>query len=144
MWSVTDGGDPTAIRALVVHADDVVTALEANERRDAGAVLRVTPPFAARMRGRIHVAGTEGEYGDPRPIHVAPERLVADPPPFPTPDGTADELRANGETYTPERHRERHEARVASWRAAIRERIVAETTVDTPAGAHAVAVKSLG
>jgi hypothetical protein len=141
---VTDDGDPTAIRALVVHADDVVTALEANERRGAGAVLRVTPPFVARMRARLHVTGAEGEYGDPRPLHVPPERLVADPPPFPTPDATADEFRASEESYTPERHRERHETRVAEWRAAVRERIRPEATIETPAGTHAVAVETLG
>lgn len=141
---VVEGSDPTVIRALVVTAEDVVTALEANERRDAGAVVRVTPPFAARMRARLHVAGAEGAYDEPRPIHVPPDRLVADPPPFPSPDDTADELRASGEAYTPERHRQRHESRVAAWRATVRERIVAEATVETPAGPHAVAVKTLG
>ncbi|MFB6191725.1 MAG: hypothetical protein ABEI11_00205 [Haloarculaceae archaeon] len=144
MSGVTDDGDPTAIRALVVNAEDVVAALEANERRDAGAVLRVTPPFAARMRARLHVAGGEGEYDEPKPVHVSPDRLVADPPPFPTPDGTADELRGSEEPYTRERHRARHEERVASWRAAARERIVTEATIDTPAGDHEVAVKTLG
>ena len=137
-------GDPTVIRVLVVTAEDVVTALEANERRDAGAVVRVTPPFAARMRARLHVAGAEGEYDEPRPIHVPPGRLVADPPPFPTPDDTADELRASDAGYTPERHHERHGARVTAWRDTVRDRIVAEATLRTPAGPHTVAVKTLG
>ena len=41
-----ESDDPTVIRSLAVTADDVVAALEANERRDAAAVLRVTPPFS--------------------------------------------------------------------------------------------------
>lgn len=135
--------DPTDVRLLVVTAEDVVTALEANERRDAGAVLRATPPFAGRMRARLHLAGHEGEYGDPAPLHVPPERLVADPPVFPDPDDTEDELRAAGD-YSVERHREAHAEAVEAWRAAVREALVERATVETPDGPHELDVATLG
>lgn len=130
---------------LVVHADDVVTALEANARRDAGAVLRVTPPFAGRMRARLHLDGREADYGDPAPLHVPPEAFVADAPPFPDPDDTEDELRDDPDAeYTPERHKEAHAAAVEAWRAVVRDHIADTATVETPAGPHAVDVATLG
>lgn len=135
--------DPTAIRSLAVHADDVLAALEANARRDAGAVLRVTPPFSGRMRARLHLEGRGREYDDPEPLHVPPDRLVAGLPPFPTPDDTEDALRARGE-YTPERHRERHERAVDGWRRATRARLREVATIDTLAGEHRVSVSILG
>lgn len=141
------GDDPTRIRSLAVTAEDLLAALEANARRDAGAVLRVTPPFSGRMRARLHLAGAEGGYdATPRPLHVAPERfLTEDAPAFPSVDETEDDLRsAPDETYTPERHRERHEQRVDAWRSAVREHVREETTVETPAGEVAVTVSLLG
>lgn len=140
-----ESDDPTAVRVLAVTVDDVVTALEANERRDAGAVLRVTPPFSGRMRARIHVEGGEGEYDDTEPIHVPPERFVEDVPPFPTPDETADELRSDpAATYTPEEHRRRHERRVERWRETVRQSLEERITVETPAGTIEVEVAALG
>lgn len=137
--------DPTDVRVLVVHVDDVVTALEANARRDAGAVLRVTPPFAGRMRARLHLDGREADYGDPAPLHVSPEAFIADAPPFPDPDDTEDELREDPDAeYTPARHREAHATAVETWRAALRETIVDTATVETPAGPHGVDVATLG
>ena len=140
--------DPTVVRSLAVHADDVVSALEANAVRDAGAVLRVTPPFNGRMRARLHLAGGEGSYDtDPEPIHVPPERLVDEAAPtYPTPDETADELREReGEAaYTTDRHREFHAERVEAWRAAVREHLTERTTIPTAEGAHEVAVLTLG
>lgn len=139
--------DPTAIRVLAVHADDVVSALEANAARDARAVLRVTPPFAGRMRARLHLAGAEGAYeGDPEPLHVDPGRLVEDEAPdYPTPDRTEDELRSDPETtYTPETHREYHERRVEEWRERVREHVRERAAVGTPAGPHEVRVTTLG
>lgn len=137
--------DPTVLRVLAVTTDDVVTALEANERRDAGAVLRVTPPFSGRMRARIHLDGSESEYDDPRPLHVPPERFLETVPAFPSPDETEDELRSDPEeTYTPERHRTRHEDAVAAWRDRVRAAMCEETTVETPAGAHGVRIATLG
>jgi hypothetical protein len=135
--------DPTAVRTLAVRTDDVVTALEANERRDAGAVLRVTPPFAGRMRARLHVEG-ERDYDPPEPLHVRPERLVGSVPPLPTPDDTEDAIRSDPETtYSRERHRERHERAVERWRAAVRDAVVGTATVETPSGPHEVAVTTL-
>ena len=136
--------DPTVVRVLAIHTDDIVTALEANARRDAGAVLRVTPPFGGRMRARLHLAGKEAAYGDPAPLHVDPEGLV-DAPPYPDPDQTEDDLRADPEaSYTPDRHRERHEAAVAAWRETVRASIRERATIDTPAGAHEVEIRTLG
>ncbi|MFC5365691.1 hypothetical protein [Salinirubrum litoreum] len=138
--------DPRVIRSVAVTTADVVTALEANSRRDAGAVLRITPPFAPRMRARLHRAGGEGDYGDgPRPIHVDPAALVRDRPPFPTPDDTEQALRADPDTeYSADRHRERHVERVEQWREAVRERVVESVTLSLVDGDHEVTVKALG
>lgn len=139
--------DPTVIRVLAVHADDVVSALEANASRDARAVLRVTPPFNGRMRARLHLAGAEGGYDtDPEPLHVEPERLVDDgAPAYPTPDRTEDELRSGPEgAYTPEAHRDYHADRVETWRERVREHLLEHATVETPAGSHEVRVATLG
>jgi hypothetical protein len=63
--------DPATIRSVAVTVDDVLTALEARQRTDTRAVLRVTPPFAGRMRARLHVVGDQepdaghGPGGDP-------------------------------------------------------------------------------
>jgi hypothetical protein len=140
-----ESDDPTVVCVLAVTAEDVLTALEANARRNAGAVLRVTPPFSGRMRARLHLEGTEREYEDPPPLHVPPERFVRTVPPFPTPDETADELRSDpGATYSRARHRERHENAVEVWRERIRESLLEETTIRTPAGARTVRVAVLG
>ena len=135
--------DPTTVRSVAVTRDDVVRALELRERGGPRAVLRVTPPFAGRMRARLHVEGREGEYDDPAPLHVAPERLVRGPPPFPTVDEAEDALRAASE-YSLDRQRERHERAVEGWRRAVGERIVDETAVETAVGTHWVDVKTLG
>jgi hypothetical protein len=139
--------DPTVIRVLAVHADDVVSALEANATRDVRAVLRVTPPFAGRMRARLHLAGAEGGYDThPEPIHVPPERLVEDDAPgYPTPDRTEDELRSEpGEAYTPGDHREYHTRRVEGWREDVRASVRERAAIPTPTGPHEVRVATLG
>lgn len=139
------GGSVGEVRALAVTTGDVVTALEANERRGRDAVLRVTPPFTGRMRARLHLAGAEGAYEGPsRPVHIDPERLVRDPPAFPSVDETGDELRASEEAYSRERHRERHEAAVAEWRAAVRDALVERATISTGDGRREVDVSYLG
>lgn len=136
------GPDPTAIRSLAVTVDDVVTAVEAR-REGRPVVLRVTPPFHARMRARLHVA--DGDRDDPDAIHLDPGRLLADAAPdYPTPSETEDRLRSTDREYTPAAHREVHEAAVASWREAVRGHLVATLVLETPDGDHAVDVKPLG
>lgn len=57
--------DPRTVDVLVVHADDVVAALAATAQ-GRETVLRVTPPFRARQRARIHVVeGVDGADGAP-------------------------------------------------------------------------------
>ena len=136
--------DPETIRSIAVTVDDVVTALEARQRSDTEAVLRVTPPFAGRMRARLHVVGGEGEYDDGiEPIHLRPERFVSpDVPSVPTVDETADELRARGE-YSVDDHRAFHADVVESWRETVREALVGQVAVEAAAASHAVTVKYL-
>jgi hypothetical protein len=133
--------DPTAIRSIAVTVDDVVTALEATRRSGRRTVLRVTPPFSARMRARLH--RPTGNEDATAAITLDPAALVADPPPYPDPDDTEDRLRAAGE-YTTDRHHDRHAAAVREWRAAVRGAVVDTVTLPTDAGTHQVAVKRLG
>ncbi len=140
-----ESDDPTVIGVLAVTTEDIVTAIEANERRGADAVLRVTPPFSGRMRARLHLDGAESEYDDPAPLHLEPDRFVGAVPAFPSPDDTEDEIRSDPEvTYSPERHRERHEAAVEAWREEVREAVLDAVTVRTPSGGHDVRVATLG
>ena len=137
--SASGGADPTAIHAVAVTVDDVVTALEATRRSDRRTVLRITPPFSGRMRARLH-RPTGDEDGA---IHLDPSALVADLPAYPDPDETADRLRAAGE-YTTERHHDRHAAAVQEWRVAAREAIVDTVALPTEDDSHRVEVKRLG
>lgn len=133
------------IRSIAVHREDVVTALEANQQGDSGAVLRVTPPFSGRMRARLHVEHTDEYDATPAPIHVPPSRLVADPPVYPTPDTTEERLRGHDDIdYTVERHHERHAAAVADWRESVADAIAESVTLDGAFGSHRVAVAVLG
>lgn len=139
-----ESDDPTVVRVLAVTTGDVLSALEANERRGAEAVLRVTPPFSGRMRARLHLEGAESEYDDPAPLHIPPERFVHTVPPFPDPDETEDRLRSEPDTtYSPARHRERHERAVGTWRQQVRDALVEETTIGTPAEDRTVRVARL-
>ncbi len=143
--SNVESDDFADVRVLAVTVGDVVAALEANERRDAGAVLRVTPPFSGRMRARLHLDGAESRYDDPSPIHVPPEQFVETIPPFPDPDETEDDLRADPDVaYSPERHRTYHESVVENWREQVREALVERVTIETLAGQHAVRITPLG
>lgn len=137
-------GDYRTIRSIAVHTDDIVTAVEANHTAGPRTVLRVTPPFAPRMRARIHVEH-EREYAGPlTPLHIDPQRLV-DAPPYPTPDATEERLRDDPEVeYTVERHHERHTEAVDEWRAALTDRVVESVELDGDHGPHAVAVAALG
>jgi len=156
--------DPRRIESLAVTESDVVDALEAAARGGREIVLRVTPPLSGRMRARLHDAGVvDAEDGlggtpsgatdagsdaerapDAAPIHVPPERFVADAPAYPSVDDTEDELRASKTPYTRERHRERHQATVEEWRATVRERLVGEVTLDIDVGSTTVSVAYLG
>ena len=150
-----DPDDRTAVRSIAVTAGDVVAAYEATRQAGRQAVLRVTPPFSGRMRARLHVsdavtgaeAAAEADPGraGPEPIEIAPGDLLADAPPYPTPDDTEDELRADpADEYTPERHRERHEAALADWREQARRSIVDSVTVESAGASHEVDVAVLG
>ena len=150
--------DPRRIGSVAVTGSDVIDALEATARGGREIVLRITPPFSGRMRARLHDAGavdaaddpgaapggSDGDATDAAPVHLPPERLVADPPAYPTVDDTEDELRASDTPYTRERHRERHQAAVEKWRATVRERLVEAVTIDTDAGPTTVSVSYLG
>ena len=130
---------------MAVRVDDVATALETNLRSPARTVLRLTPPFAPRMRARLH-RPIDGEYDDrddALPVHVDPTALVSSVPPYPEPDETAEELDA-GEAYSAEVHRRRHQRAVDEWRSEIADRFVDEVVLDTPNGPHRVEVKPLG
>jgi len=137
--------DPRRIRTLAVTAEDVVAALEARAQRDRPVVLRATPPFSGRMRARLHVV--TGEYDEsPAPLHVDPEALLDDAAPtYPRPADTEDELRADPDAeYTVERHHERHEAAVTTWRETVTDHVRDTATVETPDGPHEVGVTLLG
>ncbi len=138
--------DPRRISSVVVTTDDAVTALEAVRRSDRPVVLRVTPPFAGRMRARLHVEGSGGGYdGDAEPIHVSPEELVTDDaPPYPEVDATEDDIRAAGAEYSTAAHRDRHVAEVEAWREAVRDHLVDAVTVRVGDESHRVDVSWLG
>jgi hypothetical protein len=137
--------DPTTVRSIAVAVDDVVTALEARQRSDRRTVLRVTPPFAGRMRARLHVVGTvdtDDTAGDP--LYVHPEAFVGpDVPSVPSVDETEDTLRSRGD-YSIDRHRSFHASAVESWRETVRSALVDRVSLETGDGPHTVEVKYLG
>jgi hypothetical protein len=134
--------DPTVLRSVAVHVEDVVAAVQAR-REGRPAVLRVTPPFSGRMRARIHIEQTGEEPGDA--LHVHPDRLLGeDHPEFPTAAGTEDRLRASDRPDSPEHRRELHLERIADWRETVPEHIVESLVIETPAGPHEIVVLTLG
>jgi hypothetical protein len=139
--------DPTVIRSLSVTAEDVVTAVETNATSDRTAVLRVTPPFSARMRARLHVE-VPGEYtGEtPRPVHIDPKTLLdSDAPTYPRPADTEDEIRAATDLeYSVERHHEHHTARVSEWRKELPGAVRDGASIQTREGSHEVSISVLG
>lgn len=64
----TEPSDPAVVRSIAVTTGDVVAALELDRTSDDTATLRLTPPFSARMRARLHVDRTgqtdNGEVSD--------------------------------------------------------------------------------
>ena len=117
------GDVPGVVVVLVVHTDDVVAALEARDRGRRRTVLRATPPFAPRMRARLHVEGGEGEYDaldGVDPLHVHPRSFVGDDVPrFP----------GRG----PER-----------WRSTVRDSLEKRVVLELDAGPRSVGVSYLG
>lgn len=143
-----ESDDPTVIRVVAVHADDVVTALEATEQ-GREAMLRITAPFAGRVRARLHlVQATEPAddgRGGPAPIRIPPRDLVtADAPAYPQVDDTDPSVADSTDEYDVEAHHERHTAAVAAWREHVREHVTDSVALDTTAGPHRVTVSVLG
>ena len=144
---------PDRLRSIAVHRDDVATALEATLRSDREVVLRVTPPFSGRMRARLHSlgpasgpasesgseseptaeheGGTESEStAEPSPLHVDPQSLVADAPPYPEVDQTA----ADHPDTDVDTRRERHTEAVEAWRTAVRGSVVDTVSIEAGDG----------
>jgi len=137
--------DPGRLRSLTVTIDDVVAAYEARQRSPRRPVLRVTPPFSGRMRARLHVVADENHEG-PEPLHVTPEALLEESAPtYPRPADTEDELRADPDAeYTVERHHNRHQEAVSTWRERVRDHFRDSVTIETPSGPHEVTLTTLG
>lgn len=135
--------DPTVVRSIAVTVGDVVAAFEATTRGRRRTVLRITPPFAGRMRARLHVEGGEGAYERAAaPIHVDPRDLIRDEaPPYPEVDETAREF--DDGSYDVDEHHARHLAAVESWREAVRDCLVDRVELQTPSGPHEVKVRTL-
>ncbi len=75
--------DPAAVELIVVHEADLVAAVEASDRTSRRTVLRITPPFVARMRARLHVEQLDASGPA---VHVPPRAMVENVPPFPGDD----------------------------------------------------------
>ncbi len=137
--------DPHRIRSIAVTAEDAVSAYEAAERSATCPVLRIMPPFAGRMRARLHLPSDESD--DPGSIHVDPAALF-DPerlPPYPEPADTESEIRTDPDlTYSTELHHDRHVERVREWRERARGAFTEAIEIDTPDGSHRIEVAVLG
>jgi hypothetical protein len=129
--------DPRAVDVLVVHAEDVVSALAATEQ-GRETVLRVTPPFRRRQRARIHVPGdADGHPGgsgdgdaDAAPLHVPARAFVADDAPgFPRATET-EPAPAESSEYDVDEHFDRHATAVEEWRETISTYFRDEVSVD--------------
>ena len=158
--------DPTRITALAVTTDDLLTAVEATTRDRRITVLRVTPPFAGRMRARLHVADMDtnqttasnkntdedsyvirpnDEHAvNAEPITIDPERFIEDVPPLPTVDSIEDKLRKSPTPYSQSRHREWYQTALEAWRESVRDRRVDTVTLDLKNQMHPVDVSYLG
>lgn len=147
--------DPRTVRSLAVTVADVVAAYEAGRRSERRPVLRATPPFAGRMRARLHdpdsSADADGDDtdldSDTGALHVPPARLVDEDaiPAYPDPDDTEDALRADPDAeFTVERHRERHVDAVEAWRESVRASLVETVELRPGDETSRVAVKALG
>ena len=142
---MSESSDPRDIHTIAVTLSDVVAAVELNRTSDDQAVLRITPPFSGRMRARLHVERGEEYDGDPEPVNVNPDTLLEpNAPAYPRPAETEDELRADpDETYTVERHHERHAVAVEAWRSRIGDAVCDQIAVETTDGPHELRVAVL-
>ena len=153
-----DTADPTRIRSIAVHREDVANALEATLRTDREVVLRVTPPFSGRMRARLHAADasdgaetgpptadsdeastaesdaptaeSDASTADPGAIHIDPRELVEGVPTYPEVDETA----AAHPDADVETRRRRHGEAVEAWRERVRESITDAIVLDIDEG----------
>jgi hypothetical protein len=142
-----DEDDPRRIRSIAIDAEDAVSAYEAGERSAVSPVLRITLPFAGRMRARLHVPGPDEPSGDPAPIHVDPAELFDHDllPPYPEPADTEGEIRDDPDLeYSTELHHDRHVERVGGWREEAKKAFAERVEIETPDGTHEVEVKVLG
>jgi hypothetical protein len=142
-----DDTDPGRIRSIAVTADDAVSAYEASERSAVRPVLRVNPPFAGRMRARLHVPSPGEPSVDPAPIHVEPGELFDHDrlPAYPEPADTEREIRDDPDReYSTELHHDYHVERVREWRERAREAFTERVELETPRGSHEVELKVLG
>lgn len=140
-----ESSEPTVINTVVVTAEDLASALEAKRTSGKQAVLRITPPFSGRMRARLHVVGAEPYEQKPEPIHIEPETLVDDIPPYPQPADTEDELRADPDReYSVDTHHEYHARVVEEWRKAVPAAVEEHASIETPAGSVTVDISILG
>lgn len=142
-----DDNDPRRIRSIAVSVEDAVSAYEASERSAVSPVLRVNPPFAGRMRARLHVPGPDEPSSEPAPIHVEPGELFDHDrlPTYPEPGDTESEIRADPDLeYSTELHHDRHVERVEEWRERAREAFAERVEIKTSHGSHEVELKVLG
>lgn len=156
-----ESDDPRDVDVVVVHADDVVTALAATAQ-GRETVLRVTPPFRRRQRARIHVpaesngpsrvdgrpAGPVDEEAtgasDADPVSMTAAAFVDDAAPsFPRAPETEPAPAASSE-YDVDEHFERHEDAVVAWRTVIPEHFQATVARDVGNDVVTFDVKYLG
>ena len=135
--------DPTAIRSLALSPADAADAYVYSQENPGEAVLRATPPFHGRMRARIHVYHVD-DTELTGAVHVSPAALIADEVVADYPDLESALADADADPDAADEIREHHAEAVEEWQTRARESIVDSVTLETPAGPHRVAVKSLG
>lgn len=133
--------DPTEIRSLAVSAEDVVNAFVYARENPGTAVLRATPPFHGRMRGRIHVYRVD-DAPETGAIHVDPADLLADRvvEAFPTLDEYEERIE---EDLSPDEIRNERADALESWRERALEGLVDEVALHVDSGRRRVEVKRL-
>lgn len=147
--------DPTVIEVLIARHDDVLTAIESYNRGNKQTVLRVTPPFAVRMRARIHrilpnndpeisLDSGEATPEPTSPINISPVAFVDSTRPIPTVDDIEDQLRHTAADYSINQHHETYQAAIESWREDVAKNLCESITFDTATQQIAANVSYLG